>query len=315
MPIRFFEPLSRAFNRMRRALFGPFDLRKWFVVGFTAFLAGLTDCHGNGGGGGKHTGGRSDLEELIYFPRHAMEWLNAHPIWFTAIILGVILIFILVILLTWLSSRGKFMFLDNVVHDRAQVAKPWYELRSEGNSLFFWNISVGLFVFLIIGSLLVYGYSIILNVYEHSGDLTELIVPVIIIGLGLIKIFLLAGFVNLMVVDFVVPIMYRSRIGVLAALRDFLPLFGSHVLLFIGYGLFTFVLWILIVIGIILVAVLTCCIGFLFLIIPYINAVVLLPISYTMRAFSLEFLEQFGPAYQLFPREKPGSATQGLPQS
>jgi hypothetical protein len=63
---------------------------------------------------------------------------------------------------------------------------------------------------------------------------------------------------------------------------------------------------ILIVIGIVLVGLLTCCVGFVLLIIPYINAVVLLPISYTLRAFSVEFLQQFGPAYHFFPRTEAG---------
>jgi hypothetical protein len=45
----------------------------------------------------------------------------------------------------------------------------------------------------------------------------------------------------------------------------------------------------------------TCCIGWLLLVIPYIGTVVTLPVWYTFRAFSLEFLGQFGPEYELFP--------------
>jgi hypothetical protein len=46
----------------------------------------------------------------------------------------------------------------------------------------------------------------------------------------------------------------------------------------------------------------TCCIGFLLLIIPYIGSVVLLPVFYTFRAFSIEFLEQYGEEFVLFPK-------------
>ena len=46
---------------------------------------------------------------------------------------------------------------------------------------------------------------------------------------------------------------------------------------------------------------LTCCIGFIFLIIPYIGSVIMLPVSVTFRSLSLEFLEQFGPDYKIFP--------------
>ena len=45
MQIRFIDPLSRGWGRMKKALFQPFDMKKWFLVGFTAFLAGLADCH------------------------------------------------------------------------------------------------------------------------------------------------------------------------------------------------------------------------------------------------------------------------------
>jgi hypothetical protein len=41
MTIAYFEPLSRAWQRMKQALFNPFNLNKWFIIGFNAFLAGL----------------------------------------------------------------------------------------------------------------------------------------------------------------------------------------------------------------------------------------------------------------------------------
>jgi len=49
----------------------------------------------------------------------------------------------------------------------------------------------------------------------------------------------------------------------------------------------------------------TCLIFFVLLMIPYISSVVLLPVSYTYRAYSLEFLAQFGPDYSLFPIPPP----------
>ena len=44
---------------------------------------------------------------------------------------------------------------------------------------------------------------------------------------------------------------------------------------------------------------LTCCIGWLLLAIPYIGAVVMLPIYVTFRSLDLEFLGQFGAEYTL----------------
>jgi len=211
-----------------------------------------------------------------------------------------------------LSSRGRFMFLANVVHDRAEVAKPWYEYKQEGNSLFLWSITFTFLVLAVIVSYLVCCYSIVVEMYEQSWGPSALIFPIIGMALGLIAMILLIVFVDLLLVDFVVPIMYRSRLNVLAAWHIFLTLFGSHLFSFIGYGLFILMLSILVVMGIFAGVLITCCVGAIFLIIPYINAVVLLPISYTFRAFSVEFLEQFGPEYQIFPRTNPGGSATGL---
>ena len=91
----------------------------------------------------------------------------------------------------------------------------------------------------------------------------------------------------------------------------FLPLLASHVLPFAGYALLLLVVYLAFAIGVVLVGCLTCCIGFLILAIPYIGTVVLLPVYYTLRAFSIEFLEQFGPDYKFFPQQEAPPAGDG----
>lgn len=198
------------------------------------------------------------------------------------------------------------MFLDNVIHNQAQVVKPWYEYRAEGNSLFLWRFFFGLLVFAIIALYFVQCYSVIRDLYESRVQVSILIMPVIWMLLGFFGILLVIGYINLLLSDFVVPIMYKNRINAVEAWRQFLDLFSTHFFYFIGYGLVVLFLFILIVIGIVLAGLFTCCIGFVFLLMPYINAVVLLPISYTLRSFSVEFLEQFGPDYHIFPRPPAG---------
>lgn len=311
MDIRYLDPLTRAFGRMKQALFQPFDLKKWLVVGFTAFLAELTDCEGgNGPGkGGAGRGGRGiDWDAVIYAPRRAKEWLLENPEWTAAIALGLLLLLVLLIVLTWLSSRGKFMFLDNVVHNRAQVVAPWREFRTDGNSLFLWSIIFNLVALAAVISYLVSCYQEIVQIYEHFGDPSALLRPAIVMVLKFIGILLMVSLVDLLLVDFVVPIMYRSRVGVLDAWGTFLPLVGAYLFSFIAYGLFVLVLSIGVVIAVIGAVLLTCCIGAIPLIIPYIGTVILLPISYTMRAFSVEFLEQFGPEFKVFPPAREGES-------
>ncbi|MCP4727346.1 MAG: hypothetical protein GY863_20080 [bacterium] len=306
MSIRFIEPFSTAFGRMKSALFNPFDLKKWFIVGFTAFLAGLTDY--NGGGGSDDNGGRSGgLEDVVNFPQEAWDWLNYNPGWFALIIVGLMFFIGLIFLLSWLSSRGEFMFLDNVVHDRAQVVKPWHEFSRIGNSLFFWRVS---FAFICIAAVLLFiymGYMVARNVY--FGDYGGFTTAIMGIGLGLsfITFVIIAGFISMFLTDFIVPIMYKKGISAVEAWDTFIPLFREHMFSFIGYGIMIFILWIMIVISILIVGLFTCCIGFVFLIIPFIGTVTILPVHYTLRAFSVQFLEQFGPEFEVFPKKDDSS--------
>ncbi len=303
MTIHYIEPLSRAVARTKKDLFSPFDLKKWFVIGFTAFLAGLTDFGFSGlpsSNWRKRT--NVEIEDVLYFPQRVWEWLGDNPGWAVAIGIGVFLVFILGILITWLSSRGKFMFLDNVVRCKAEVVKPWYEYQEEGNSFFLWNLFWGFAVFAISIAYLIYCFLYIQNLYQGTRDPRTLIIPAVLAGIGFFALSVAGGFVYLMLKDFVVPIMYRDRIAASKAIQKFLPLFFSEFIHFVGYGLFMLCLVILIIVCVIIVGCATCCVGFLILMIPYINAVILLPISFARRAFSIEFLEQFGPGYDIFPR-------------
>ena len=49
------EPISPALEHVKRMLFQPFDLGKWFVIGFCAWLAYLGEAGGGSGGGDSTT--------------------------------------------------------------------------------------------------------------------------------------------------------------------------------------------------------------------------------------------------------------------
>jgi hypothetical protein len=279
-------------------------LKKWFIIGFTAFLAGLMDGpHGNGP---MQFSKKNDFnfEDLLSLPERALEWIVENPGWFIFfVILAVIVIVILVVLL-YLSSRGKFMFLDNVVHSKAEVAKPWRQFLKQGNSLFLWRLGFGIICLLIFSSFIVLFFSI----YRES--FLEEFPMMYIVGMVFIFLLLLiaALYISLFVDHFIIPIMYKNDLTILQALNQFLPLLLRHFMQFIIYGLLIFLLTIMVIIGVILVGIFTCCIGFLLLIIPYISSVFTLPISYSFRAYSLEFLAQFGEEYNCFPKTESTAA-------
>ncbi|MFC2172336.1 hypothetical protein ACFLU6_06850 [Acidobacteriota bacterium] len=303
MEIRYLEPLSRAWERMTVALFKPFDIKKWFLIGFTAFLAGLIDCQGNGGSGSNNGGcGDSDLSDVIQLPGRAWEWLKENPGWFLLIILGILVLMTFVAVLTWLSSRGKFMFLHNVVNDCAEVVNPWHKYRAQGDSLFLWRLCFGFIGLGIILLLIVSAFYIAYNAHERNFSKQMTVLYAIGLAFLALAIGLIAGYISLFLNDFVVPVMYKHEIAATEAWRRLIPVFSKHVLHFFFYGIFVFLLVILALIALVVAGFCTCCIGFLLMVIPYIGAVFTLPISYTLRAFSAEFLAQFGPELNVFPQ-------------
>ena len=78
----FSEPLSRAWTRMTDALFRPFDIKKWFVVGFTAWLAGLA----SGGGGGSSAGQSGDRKAEGL--GKLWETIVGNSLWLTLVAVG-----------------------------------------------------------------------------------------------------------------------------------------------------------------------------------------------------------------------------------
>lgn len=307
MTIAYFEPFARAWHRMKQALFSPFNLNKWFIIGFNAFLAGLLDGpHGNSAWSEK--GDDLTFREFLNLPHRGWEWLMDNPGWFIGIIFIMLFLVTLVIVLTWLSSRGKVMFLDNVVHERAEIANPWKQYGKEGNSLFLWRVCFGLIVFaffILLGIIFFTAASAL----HGNGRFTG---PLILFILGWMFLFLLTiiiiGYISIFLDSFVVPLMYKDRLTVIQAWSRFLSIFKRHPFHFLLYGLFVFVLMIAFVISVILAGFMTCCIGFILLVIPYIGTVITLPFWYTLRAFSLEYFAQFGAEFNVFPPPEPEAA-------
>jgi hypothetical protein len=303
MRIGYFEPLGRAINRTKLALFTPFDVHKWFVVGFNAFLAGLADWnHGSGGARGRR---QMDFSEFLDFPRRAWIWLTSHPGWFVAFVFIAAFVVILGVVILWLSSRGTFMFLDNVVRNKAEIAAPWKKYARAGDSLFLWRLIFSLISFWLFAALGVAFFITGARIYEQNRFSPLPILWILTMAIAFLVLAVLTGYVLLFLKEFVAPLMYKNGVPATKSWTRFLALFGRYPLHFIGYGLLVFVLIIAFVIFVIVAGLVTCCIGWIVLVIPYIGTVVTLPFWYALRAFSLEFLAQFGPEYTLFEAAEP----------
>src|ERR1035438_1307093 len=147
------EPVSPALERVKTMLFKPFDLGKWFIIGFCAWLAFLGEGGGGGGGfnnvfnnnfNGNNSGPAGN--SLRHGYHHARDYVANNLDWIIPVAAGaMILLLALWLLILWLSSRGRFMFLHCVALDKAEVAEPWNKFEREANSLFWFRLVVGLF--------------------------------------------------------------------------------------------------------------------------------------------------------------------------
>ena len=128
MQISPINPIGPAWHRMVRILFKPFDIVKWLLLGFCVFLA---QC-GNGGGGGGGGGGAPPLPGGGgRQPQPDAEWFEQNMAMILVIAaVAIVVLIALALLVTWISSRGKFMFIDGIAKNRGAVKEPWKEYSS-----------------------------------------------------------------------------------------------------------------------------------------------------------------------------------------
>ncbi|MCP4712042.1 MAG: hypothetical protein GY869_25760, partial [Planctomycetes bacterium] len=133
-----------------------------------------------------------------------------------------------------------------------------------------------------------------------SNAILALVIGIPLWFIGIIFFSVLGHMLN----DFVVPIMYKR--GILGG--EAIGIFRREILdqrggTFILYFLMKFLLGFAAGILVFLVGLLTCCVGCILVIIPFIGSVVTLPVTVFFRTYSLYFLKQFGPDWELM--EKP----------
>jgi hypothetical protein len=302
-------PVEQALATTRRILFQPFDLGKWFVIGFCAFLAYLGEGGGGGGTGfnpgGDHQGARSVSEGF----HHARDYVVANLYWIIPVAAVVAFVVLGIwLLIAWLSSRGKFMFLHCVALNRGEVAIPWRKYEAQGNSLFLFRFIVGLLAVVPFVALVAVAAVLGIGLASGTEPAVGAIVAVIVAVLGVLLLALLYWVFTRVLNDFIVPIMYLRRMRCLEAWRMALPLIRTSLAGILLYLLFRILLAIATGAVVIAFVLITCCVAGCLMAIPYIGTVLLLPVLVFERSYALHFLSQFGVDYDVFQSSLPGEA-------
>jgi hypothetical protein len=313
---------SSAWDRMVIILFQPFDAFKWFILGFNAFLLMLGE-------------GDIQFNKPISFTQHpAPIWtgtslpavIHGSKLWlesFRALAEGPMVIWYLFLVvayiagwlvLNWVGCRGQFLFLDNIVRNRAAIAWPWQRYACEGNIWFLFDlglkISTNILLVLSIGLFLLLGWAWISQErYPQGGELATIVIFLI----AFILLWAIVGALIFIVRSFTVPLLFRQTFGLGSALVAVLHLLFSRPLSMLAYLLGSLVLAIVSVIFTLAVVCVTCCFIFWLSFIPIIGSLLmtailaqlLLPLFVYYRCFQVECLSQFGPAYDIWSVDVP----------
>jgi len=288
--IEIFEPFGAAFELMKRILFRPFDFAKWLVIGFAAFLSGAW-----GSGLSFRFPGNANWNFRSISHNNATI-SDLLPSWFFPFIVVIVALALLIIFaLMWIAARGRFIFTDCVVKNRAAIIVPWQEYRREGNSFFLFSLVVMFLTLLLMGVfvlLIVLPMGLLAGGKGTAGLGAAAVFALVFVGLVWLALAIFFGVVS----QFMVPVMYRRRCRAREAFFDVSKLVLARpgpIVLFVLFGI---VLVLALVIVSTIATCVTCCVaGF-----PYISSVVLLPAFVWLLAFKLLFLRQFGPEYDVW---------------
>lgn len=289
-------PVSEALEHVGRMLFRPFRLEKWLAIGFCAWLAylGQQGFRGTYSPGGRH--GNVDVQQ---WTQRARDYVLSNLSWLVPLALAVVVALLaLWVLIIWVSSRGKFMFLHCVARDAADVVAPWHNFACEAASLFWFRLALGA---LQLAALLMAGTAIgflAWNIAQRGASVGP-IVGIVVLGGACLLICLLIVLVAKLTTDFVVPIVFLRGGSCLEGWEILRGLLQANPAGFILYILFQILLSLAIAASVFAVVLVTCCIAGCLLAIPYLGTVLFLPVLTFQRAYSIYYLRQYGPDYDV----------------
>lgn len=209
---------------------------------------------------------------------------------------------LVVVLFTWLSSRGRFMLLDGVIRNRGGIVEPWHAYRREGNSLFRLRVGLGLINLVVVA--LILGLALLISLPDWQAWMVSARSIGAVLGGLLLLLIWIAGMdvISVLLLDFVAPVMWLQRLPVLKAWERVIPTLwrvhrGSLMLYLLMRALLRIAIGSLVLATILL----SCCLALT----PYVGSVLLLPLIVFELAYPLAFLEQLGPGWRFFPAGRP----------
>jgi hypothetical protein len=240
--------------------------------------------------------------------------LFENPLLIAVSILVFIIIIALVVVFTYLRSRGDLMLVRAAALNQPLIGDNWRAVRPLSDSLFLFRVVLLFLGLLSFGSLAV--ATIISSLPLIRDNVNDFVIWFFAIWPFLIIFLLLLGIfwgIAILLHDFVIPCMYRFNESAMPAWRRFFVISKLNAGPMLLFYLVRFLYGIVITLIVVLFGCITCCIGFL----PYINQTLFAPLYLFDRLYSMYAVSSLGPDYDLFPQpiiEEPLPPEEPIPE-
>ena len=326
--IDFGRAIQTAWERMTIILFQPFDIGKWGLLGFIAYLAMLAEGGVSLNNPLSGFGQNAKTHPYTTYPQSTQAlkqftvWVSDLPNnpWLKFMILLAIGYLVVWLVLNWVGCRAQFVLLDNIVRNRAALAEPWQRYGQQGNVWFLFHLVLVVVTFLFLAT--AGGVFLFLNWSWMSAGRDPAGVEMATIGV-LALVFGVLGIIGMTILflirTLVQPLYFKQTMSLGTALLAVMTLVVTRPLSIFIYLLLSFA--VSLVLGTITCAVfacafcaalpIVCCVSCF----PFIGGMLLgmllcqliLPVIVFQRCFQLGVLEQFGPQYDVFRVDAPAA--------
>lgn len=297
-----------AWARMKEVLFQGGRSVRWFSIGFCAWLAtfSLDGCSSMRSFGQGFTDRLKDPNGLEGLDQLQSELGNAvdkiihfltTPIGI-AVIGGVVLCsLVLAIGLLWIRARGEFMFLHRWYHPDDTIGASWRRAAAPAWSLFLWRIGFGCVSLTVWGAWAVAAWLFVAVPFFKGGQVWSpmLLPPILLMVGGALLLAMLVAMVEELLEDFVLPVMYTQGVSVNQAWMAAFSICNQHPFGVIGFYFVKSLYGLLFAIVVLLAILLTLLIALIPLMLPFLGTVVLLPVTYFFRGYSVSYLAAWRP--------------------
>lgn len=232
------------------------------------------------------------------------------------------LILVILVLMLWLFSRGRFMFISALADSSRElsIAEKWRENRTHGNSLFRYMLAAVFCTMMLSILFTLFLFSILTPAIWNKHWLqfsSHLALAILLTACFLIPL----SFILVTFLEFGPLLMLRRKITAWPAFKQILSLIRSNFFPLLKYYIFLIALYLGFGICLLIVMVLTCflcCLWLALLYLPFLWVLLFLPLLTLKQYFAMEFARQFGDDYNVYLRDDPAARKElpaGFPEA